>query len=71
MKSISVTIATVLGGIFGLFLLSLLFAFPVKWLWNSTMPELFGFKVIGVWMAWKLSFLSSLLVKSTTTVRTS
>lgn len=24
-----------------------------------------GFKVIDVWMAWKLAFLSSLLIKST------
>ena len=44
--------------------LSILLAFPVKWLWNSTVTELFGFKEIGVWMAWKVAFLCSLLFKS-------
>jgi hypothetical protein len=27
------------------------------------MPELFGLKEIGVWMAWKLSFLCYILFK--------
>jgi len=52
------TIAVVV--IFGL---SILLAFPVKWLWNSTLPELFGLKEIGVWMAWKIVFLTSILFK--------
>lgn len=52
------TIAVVV--IFGL---SILLAFPVKWLWNSTLPELFGLKEIGVWMAWKIVFLTSILIK--------
>lgn len=47
------------------FAFSILLAFPTKWLWNSTVTELFGFKQIDVWMAWKLAFLSSLLFKST------
>lgn len=46
------------------FLLSLILALPVMWLWNSTLPELFKFPEIGLWMAWKVSFLSSLLFKS-------
>ena len=52
------TIAVVV--IFGL---SILLAFPVKWLWNSTLPELFALKEIGVWMAWKIVFLTSSLFK--------
>jgi hypothetical protein len=43
---------------------SVLFAFPVKWLWNGTLPELFSFKEIDLWMAWKILFLSSLLFRS-------
>lgn len=46
------------------FLISLILALPVMWLWNATLPEMFGFKEIGLWMAWKLAFLSSLLFKS-------
>jgi hypothetical protein len=60
------TIVTAVVGIFALaFLLSILLALPVMWLWDASMPELFGFKTISLWMAWKVSFLSSLLFKST------
>ena len=52
----------VLGPILGL---GIILAFPVKWLWNSSVTELFGFQAIDVWMAWKLSFLSGLLFNST------
>ena len=43
--------------------LSILLAYPTKWLWNSTVTELFGFKEIGLWMAWKISFLCAILFK--------
>lgn len=46
------------------FVLSVLLALPILWLWNSTMPELFGLHEIGWWMAWKISMLSSILFKS-------
>jgi hypothetical protein len=52
------------------FLISLILALPVMWLWNATLPELFGFKEIGLWMAWKLALLASFLFKSTS-VKTS
>ncbi len=55
-------IVTLIAVIFGL---SLILAFPVKWLWNSTMPELFSLSPIDWWMAWKLSLLCSFLFKST------
>ncbi len=57
-----VGIATI--GVAVVFGLSILFAFPVKWLWNSTLPELFGLKEIGTWMAWKIALLCSFLFKS-------
>lgn len=43
------------------FFISLLLSLPVMWLWNSTMPELFGLKLISWWMAWKLSMLCGML----------
>ena len=43
------------------FIVSVLIAFPVMWLWNSTLPELFGFKEISLWTTWKLMLLLSLI----------
>jgi cadmium resistance protein CadD (predicted permease) len=45
--------------------MSLLFAFPIKWTWNATMPYLFGFPVINWGKAWCLSFLAGSLIKTT------
>ncbi len=56
-SSIFILVATI-------FILSVLFALPVMWLWNGTMPELFGLPEIGLWMAWKLSVLCAFLFKS-------
>jgi hypothetical protein len=51
-------------GVLGLvFVVTLLLAYPVKWLWNATMPELFGLKEIGIWMAWKVAMLSGILIR--------
>jgi hypothetical protein len=50
--------------IIGLIVGAIVVAFPVKWLWNATLPELFALKPIGVWMAWKISLLCSFLFKS-------
>jgi hypothetical protein len=49
------------------FFISLIFALPVKWLWNATLPELFGFKEIDWWMAWKISMLVSFITPKITT----
>ena len=55
---------TVMGAIFGtilgLIVLTLL-GFILKALWNSTLPELFGFKTITTWQAIKLLFIASLI----------
>jgi len=42
----------------------LLWAFPVKWCWNATMPYLFAFPVITWGKAWCLTFLSVMFFKS-------
>ena len=44
-------------------ILSIVMAFPVKWLWNWLCPEIFGLPMISVLQAWGLSLLSSLLLK--------
>jgi len=60
---ISTAIVAALGILSIAFLLSLLLALPVMWLWNSTFPELFSFKEITLWTAWKISLLSSFLFR--------
>jgi uncharacterized membrane protein required for colicin V production len=58
---ISSAIAYFISGLCMLFLFSLILALPLLWLWNATMPELFGMKEISWWMAWKLMLLSSIV----------
>lgn len=49
-----------IGTILGLIVLTLL-GFILKALWNSTLPDLFGFKTITTWQAIKLLFITSLI----------
>lgn len=39
----------------------LIIGFPLMWLWNAILPELFGFKLISFWQALGLSALSKML----------
>lgn len=43
---------------------ALLTAFPIKWLWNYLMPELFSLKQITFWQALGMALLCSFLFKS-------
>jgi len=45
-------------------LLAVVLGFPLMWLWNLLMPELFGLTTIDIWQAIGLLILSSLLFKS-------
>jgi hypothetical protein len=56
--------AKIIAGIMLIFVIALLMSLPVMWLWNGTLPELFGAKTINWFMALKVSFLSSMLFKS-------
>lgn len=53
------------------FFFSLILALPIWWLWNNTIPELFGLKEIDWWMAWKISMLTSFLFKSNVSLKKS
>jgi hypothetical protein len=46
-------------------IVAVLVAFPVKWMWNYLMPELFGLKEIGFWQALAMFVLCGLLFKPT------
>lgn len=61
METLSGGILGVLLGIaVGIAILTLL-GFIFKALWNSTLPDLFGFKTITTWQAIKLLFIASLI----------
>lgn len=65
MKSSSTKIAYALGAIIAAIVIafgvSVLFAFPIKWLWNWLVPTVFGLKPISVMEAWGLSLLVKLI----------
>ena len=46
------------------FMYSILIAFPVMWLWNYLMPNLFALPVISFWQAFAMALLTSFLFKS-------
>jgi len=48
----------------GLFASGLILAFPVMWLWNYLMPDLFHLSTIGYWQAFCLYYMCGLLFKS-------
>ena len=57
-----------LVGMGAIFLLSLpLVGWAIEYCWNQTMPYLFGLKAISWWQGMCLSFLTSLLLKSSLT----
>lgn len=45
-------------------LIALVTAFPVKWCWNATMPELFHLPEIGVVKAFCLCWLAGAFIKA-------
>jgi len=53
----------VLGLVAAAVFLSLLLGLPVMWLWNSTVPEIFGLGTIGFWQAVRLNILCAILFK--------
>ena len=57
-------IFVVIGFFASVVVLGLLFAFPIKWTWNATMPYLFALPTITWGKAWCLNFLCGMLVRS-------
>lgn len=50
--------------VLALILSAMLLGFPIMWLWNWLMPDLFGLQTITFWQAIGLYILCSLLFKS-------
>jgi len=62
MKTLIIVLATI-GAAVGL---SILTAYPVMWLWNWKMPDLFGLPSLTFWDAFWLRMLVSLLAPAQT-----
>jgi len=58
-----------LGAIAFIVLVAVLLAFPVKWLWNWLMPDIFGLIKITVWQALGLNLLAGFLLKTHVTTK--
>lgn len=69
MKTIGIFLGGMLVVIIALFFGGFIFAFPIMWLWNWLMPELFDFQVIGYWQAFGLFYLSGLLFRPFTSTK--
>ena len=54
------------GVLFIIIVFSLLIAFPIKWLWNGVMPDIFGLPEITFWKAYGMYLLSHLLLRGVT-----
>lgn len=55
---------TIIGSLMGLaigFAILLVFVFIFRWLWNITMPEVFGLKPLSLWQALRILILASIL----------
>lgn len=54
------------GVLFIIIIFSLLIAFPIKWLWNGVMPDVFGLPEITFWKAYGMYLLFHLLLRGVT-----
>lgn len=60
--------STALASVFGGILISLLFAFPIKWLWNWIVPGVFLGPEISAMQAWGITFLVRMILPSQVTI---
>ena len=49
---------------------AIIIGFPIKWLWNWIMPNLFGLPEISFWMALGIALLASILFGGVVKVKT-
>jgi len=63
MEKIIVFAAVILGVIALSAVMGFLIAFPVMWLWNWLVPDLFHGPVIGYWQAYGIYLLCDILFK--------
>lgn len=63
-NQVKIALLSVFGGI----LISLLLAFPIKWLWNWLVPGLFAGPEVSAIQAWGLAFLARMILPTNVTI---
>jgi hypothetical protein len=63
----NVLIGAVTGLVIGLVILAVITLF-FRWLWNTTVPDVFGLKTLTFWQAFRILLLSAILFGGGTTV---
>lgn len=53
-------IGALIGLVIGLVIIALITLF-FRWIWNMTMPEVFGIKALSFWQAFRILLLASIL----------
>lgn len=66
-KVIGITVGAVITILLTGLLVGTLFAFPIMWVWNYMMPDIFGLPEITFWQAFWGSFMVRLVTASGTT----
>jgi hypothetical protein len=59
-EALVMIVGILLGLLFALILL-VIFTVIFRWLWNTTMPDVFGLKTLSFWQALKILIMASLL----------
>lgn len=62
-----IIIGLIVGLVIGLVLISII-TLIFRWLWNTTMPDVFGLKSLTFWQALKIMLISTILFGGGTTV---
>ena len=66
MKNLAAVLGVALGAVALAIVLIFLFTFPVMWLWNGLVPQLFHGPVLGFWQTFGLLVLVRLILPSST-----
>lgn len=66
MKDAYEKLGVLCGALLVIIAFSLLIAFPIKWLWNGVMPDMFGLPEITFWKAYGMYLLFHLLLRGVT-----
>lgn len=68
-------VGTLIGKTFAMMamivLMGMIFTFPVLWLWNGMMPDLFGLPSLTFWQTFGLCVMVRLILSGTSVITTS
>lgn len=63
------TVVSFLIGLLLIFVVALIIAFPVMWVWNWVIPGVFGLIKINFWQAFGINLLCGLLFRRVGSIR--